>query len=235
MDGALPAGGTALETPIGILFPTNLTPDPETGLGRWSDADFVNALQKGIGKDGGHLIPAFPYTSYTHMRVADILDIKAYLATLAPVKNAAKSHEVFALPIVRRGVGAWKHLGLDETKFVVDPAQSESWNRGAYLVNGPGHCGECHTPRTLIMTSDTSRFLSGGLLAEGKGKMPSLRGLVERGRYKHAGDLASALQFGELMGYDKLSSGGMGKVQTNLSKLPEADVLAIATYLTSLK
>jgi mono/diheme cytochrome c family protein len=237
VDSALPAGGTALKTPIGILYPTNLTPDPETGLGRWSDADFVNAMQKGIGKDGGHLIPAFPYTSYTRMRVADILDIKAYLATLAPVKNAAKPHEVFALPIVRRGLGAWKYLGLDETKFVVDPAQSESWNRGAYLVNGPGHCGECHTPRTLLMTSDASRFLGGGPLPEGKGKgkMPSLRGLVERGRYKDARDVASALRFGEMMGYDKLSSGGMGKVQTNMFKLPEADVLAIAEYLTSLK
>ncbi len=235
VDAALPAGGTALKTPVGVLYPPNLTPDPETGLGLWTDVQFINAMQKGISHRGEHLIPAFPYTSYAHMRVEDVLDIKAYLATLAPVKNAAKAHEVFALPIVRRGLGLWKIVGFDETKWLADPAQTAGWNRGSYLVNGPGHCNECHTPRNLFMASDTSKFLAGGPHPEGKGKVPSLRGLVERARYKDVKDLVSAFQFGEAMGYDKMSSGGMGRVQANLAKLPETDVLAIAEYLTSLK
>lgn len=235
VDAILPAGGAPLKTPIGVLYPPNLTPDPETGLGTWSDLDFVNAMQKGISKGGEHLIPAFPYTSYAHMAVTDVLDIRAYLATLPPVKNAAKAHEVFALPLVRRGLGAWKYIGFDETKTAVDPAQTESWNRGNYLVNGPGHCNECHTPRTIFMSSDTSRFLAGGPHPEGVGKVPSLRGLVERGRYKDVKDVATALQFGAMFGYDTLAAGGMGKVQANLSKLPEADIAAIAEYLVSLK
>jgi mono/diheme cytochrome c family protein len=235
VDPALPAGGAPLKTPIGVLYPPNLTPDPETGLGLWSDADFVNAMQKGIGRSGTHLIPAFPYTSYTHMTVTDVLDVKAYLKTLAAVKHAAKPPDVFALAIVRRGLGAWKFVGLAETKILPDPAKSESWNRGNYLVNGPGHCSECHTPRTLFMASDTARFLAGGPHPEGVGKVPSLRGLVERGRYKDSKDLATALQFGAMFGYDTLAAGGMGKVQANMAKLPEADVAAIAEYLVSLK
>ena len=139
------------------------------------------------------------------------------------------------LPIVRFGLGGWKFLGLDETKTVADASQSETWNRGKYLVDGPGHCNECHTPRTLFMTSDTSKYLAGGPHPEGDGMVPSLRDLVGRKKYKDAADLTSALQFGEMMGYSKLSSGGMGKVQTNMSKLPEADVKAIAEYITSLK
>lgn len=235
IDAALPAGGAPLHTPVGTLYPPNITPDPETGIGQWSDIEFVNAMQKGIGRDGGHLIPAFPYTSYAHMRMEDVLDIKAYLATLPAVKNAVPPHSVFALPIVRRGLGAWKIIGLDETKTAADPAQSEGWNRGKYLVDGPGHCNECHTPRTIFMTSKTSAYLAGGPHPEGDGNVPSLRGLIERKRYKDAADLASALEFGEVMGYDKMSSGGMGKVQTNMSKLPAEDRMAIAEYLTSLK
>jgi mono/diheme cytochrome c family protein len=129
----------------------------------------------------------------------------------------------------------WKWIGLDTSPFVPDPAQSESWNRGAYLSNGPGHCGECHTPRTLFMTTDNSRFYEGGSHPEGDGKVPSLRDLIGRGRYKDVADLASALEFGEVMGYDKMSSGGMGAVQTNLSKLPKDDIAAIAEYLANLK
>jgi mono/diheme cytochrome c family protein len=235
IDAALPAGGTPLKTPIGTMYPPNITPDPETGIGNWSNLDFVNAMQQGIGRNGKHLIPAFPYTSYAHMKVEDVLDIKAYLASLAPVKNATPAHEVFAQPIVRRGLGAWKWIGFDDSKFKEDSAQSASWNRGAYLVNGPGHCNECHTPRTLFMTSDMSRFLAGGPHPEGDGKVPSIRDLVGRGKYKDAADLVLAFQNGEILGYEDMSSGGMGKVQANLAKLPEEDLKAIAEYLFSLK
>ena len=234
-DAAVPAGGKPLTTPIGILYPPNLTPDPETGLGKWSDVDFVNAMQRGLTPTGQHLIPAFPYTSYAHMKMEDVLDIKAYLASLPPVNNPTKPHDVPLQFVVRRGLGLWQWIGLDDAKFVPDPKQTESWNRGAYLVLGPGHCSECHTPRTIFMSSDNSRMFQGGPHPDGKGKVSSMRGLIERGRYKDAKDLVLAFQNGEELGYDKMSSGGMGEVRKHIASLPEADIAAIAEYVTSLK
>lgn len=231
----IPAGGKPFITPIGILYPPNLTPDRDTGLGYWTAVDFVNAMQKGLGPSDEHLIPAFPYTSYAHMKIEDILDIKAYLASFAAVKNTTKPHEIWFRPIVRRGLGLWKWIGFDESKWQADAAQTASWNRGNYLVNGPGHCSECHTPRTLFMSSDKARMFQGGPHPEGKGKVPSLRRLVERERYKDVADLVLAFQNGEALGYDKMSSGGMGEVRKNIALLPEDDVKAIADYITSLK
>ena len=169
------------------------------------------------------------------MTVEDVLDIKAYLASLPPVTNVAKPHEVFALPMVRRGLGLWQWIGLDDAKFAADANQTPSWNRGAYLVSGPGHCAECHTPRTIFMSSDISKMFQGGPHPEGKGKVPSLRDLAGRGRYKDTKDLVLAFQNGEELGYDKMSSGGMGEVRKNIAKLPEADMAAIAEYVMSLK
>jgi mono/diheme cytochrome c family protein len=230
----LPAGGRAFKTPIGTLYPINLTPDA-TGLGEWSEVQFISAVQNGVGRKGENLIPAFPYSSYSKMSEEDVRDLWAYLKSLPATKNEAPLHEVVGLPIVRRGLTFWKWIGFADAPFVADKNKSESWNRGAYLVNGPGHCNECHTPRTLFMTSDTDKFLAGGPHPDGEGRVPSLRDLNGRGRYKDAKDLASALEFGEVMGYDKMSSGGMAAVQTNMSKLPAADRKAIAEYLTSLK
>lgn len=231
----VPSGGKPLKTPIGVLYPPNLTPDNDTGLGKWDNLAFVNAMQRGLHPGGGHLIPAFPYTSYAKMTVNDVLDLKAYLATLPAVKNAVPANDVLAMPIVRRGLGLWKWVGLDETPFQADPAHSPAWNRGAYLVNGPGHCQECHTPRNLFLASDHSAAFMGGPHPDGKGKVPSLRGLIERNRYKDAADLVLAFQNGEAFGYDHMASGGMGEVQNNLSKLPDAELAAIAEYVVSLK
>lgn len=230
----LPSGGRPLNTPIGILYPPNITPDPETGIGNWSDLDFVNAVSRGVAPDGHHYIPAFPYTSYSRMSLEDILDLKAYVFGLPPVNAVNPRASLPLAPLLRRGLGLWKHLALSNEKWRPDPAQSESWNRGFYLVTGPGHCGECHTPRNLLMIADESRFLAGGPHPDGKGKVPSLRNLIGR-RYQNVKELVSAMRFGEAMGYDKLSSGGMGEVQSNLAKLPESDVRAIAEFLASLK
>lgn len=235
VDASLPAGGAPLKTPVGTLYPPNLTPDPETGLGSWSDIDFVNAVQRGISPAGRHYIPAFPYTSYAAMAVEDVLDIKAYLATLTPV-NAPETASVLPLDIIlRRGIGLWKLIGLDTTPWRPDQSHGDSWNRGAYLVNGPGHCAECHTPRTLLMARDNAQAFAGGPHPEGVGKVPSLRNLVGRGRYKDQKDIASALQYGEIFGYDKISASGMGQVQMNIARLPQSDIAAIAEYLVSLE
>jgi len=234
-DASLPSGGAPLKTPIGTFYPPNLTPDPDSGIGKTSELEFINALQRGISRGGSHDIPAFPYTSYAAMKTEDVLDIRSYLMTLTPVKADNKPADIPFPFILRRGIGLWKYIGFSDAKWQPDPNQTASWNRGAYLVNGPGHCGECHTPRNIFMVRDDARAFAGGPHPEGEGRVPSLRGLVERQRYKDAKDLVSAMQFGETLGYDKLSSGGMGAVQSNLSKLPEADVQAIAEYLISLK
>lgn len=235
-DASLPSGGFALATPVGTFFPPNLTPDVETGIGRWKRWHFINAMKRGLSPDGQHYLPAFPYTSYAAMTVEDLTDIFAYLKSLSAVRSERKAVDIPALSVVRRGTGVWKALAFSDATYVPDETQTVQWNRGAYLVKGPGHCSECHTPRNFAMMPDFSRYLAGGPHPEGgKDKVPSLRDLIGRKRYKDAKDLVSAFQYGEAFGYDKMSSGGMGAVQTNLSKLPVEDLEAIAVYLTSLK
>jgi mono/diheme cytochrome c family protein len=233
-DDALPSGGAAFATPVGTFYPQNLTPDSETGIGSWTAAEFVTAMTRGLSPDGRHFFPAFPYTSYRRMPVEDLLDLRAYLMGLEPVRSPARPPAVPLPWLARRGVGVWKRVGLERGLFEPDPARDETWNRGAYLVNGPGHCGECHTPRNALMVMDEDRHLEGGPHPRGEGHVPDLTDLVGRGRYTDASDLTLALMYGETFGYDKLSSGGMAEVQMNLARLPEAEVRAIAEYLISL-
>jgi mono/diheme cytochrome c family protein len=234
-DKTLPSGGHPLATPVGILYPPNITPDVTTGIGTWSDADFVNAMQLGLDPHGRHLVPAFPYTSYARMAVGDVLDIKAWLMSLPAVFAPNRPPDVDLLWLVRRGIGLWKFLALDNRQFTPDPRHDAAWNTGAYLVKGPGHCGECHTPRNIFLVSRMDHWLEGGRHPDGTGKVPSLHDLAGRGRYKDAADLALAFQWGEAFGYDKMSSGGMGSVRANLAQMPQADLEAIADYLMSLK
>ncbi|WP_170984167.1 c-type cytochrome [Rhodoligotrophos defluvii] len=231
---ALPTGGEAFVTPVGTFYPPNLTPDAETGIGRWSAADLANALMHGVAPDGTLLMPALPYTSYRNMQLTDVVDLHAYLMRLQPVRNAVPPHDVPGLALIRPLLGWWQSLAMRGEPFRPDPARSAAWNRGAYLVRGPGHCGECHTPRNGLMIADNGRFLAGGPHPEGSGRVPSLRGLIERGEFASVEDLADALEYGEAFGYDGLSSGGMGEVQANLSQLPRQDLEAIAEYVTSL-
>jgi mono/diheme cytochrome c family protein len=234
-ERGLPTGGTPLRTPVGVFYPQNLTPDPETGIGRWTEADFVNAMTRGISPRGTHYFPAFPYLSYRAMTTGDLLDLRAYLMSLPPVRSSARPADVPLLPLARRGVGLWKLVALRRPPWSPGPGHSPSWTRGAYLANGPGHCGECHTPRNLLMIPDETRHFAGGPHPAGEGKVPSLRGLLARKRYKDADDLVLALQNGETLGYEHLSSGGMARIQESLARLPEADLRAMAEYLLSLE
>lgn len=236
-EKTLPSGGRPFPTPVGTFFPQNLTPDPETGIGRWSEVDFVNSMWRGISPRGLHYFPAFPYTSFRFMRIEDVLDLRAYLMSLPPVRSPPREADVPLGSLARRVVGLWKRLALDDRTHAsgADPDRGTAWNRGRYLVWGVGHCGECHTPRNWLMVLDETRALAGGSHPRGEGDVPSLRGLVARKRYKDAADLVLAFQYGETFGYDKLSSGGMGDIQENLARLPEDDLRAIAEYLVSLR
>jgi mono/diheme cytochrome c family protein len=158
------AGGRPIATPLGRIYSTNITPDREAGIGSWSAADLKRALREGIGADGRHLFPAFPYTFYTRMTDTDIVDLYAYLRTIKPARDIPPENDPafrFRLPMA-----AWKALNLDAGAYRPDPAKSAEWNRGAYLVQGPGHCGACHTPRTWTLAEQASAPLRGAVMRD---------------------------------------------------------------------
>src|SRR3984893_17778964 len=143
-------GGLALGSPFGTFYAPNISPDAKDGSGGWSEADFVTAMWGVTAPGGSRPLPAFPYDSYRHMQLADARDLFAYLKTLPPVTGKVRDHDL-AFPFnIRRLVGSWKFLFLKGGPYVPDPSQSAQWNRGAYLVNGPGHCAECHSPRNFL-------------------------------------------------------------------------------------
>src|SRR6478672_1836653 len=168
------AGGRCLKTPFGVFNVPNISPDKETGIGNWSTLDFVNAMKRGIGPGGEHLYPAFPYTSYQRMTYEDLIDLKAYLDTLPAVKQKTPPHELAFPYNIRRGLGLWQLLYVDGKTFTPDTKASDELNRGAYLVEGPGHCGECHSPRNVFGGIIKERRFAGGLDPEGKGWIPNI-------------------------------------------------------------
>jgi mono/diheme cytochrome c family protein len=229
------AGGLALKTPFGTFHAPNISPDPEHGIGGWSMAEFVTSMKFGVGRGGTHLYPAFPYTSYQRMRVEDVMDLKAYLDTLPPVATDAPGHELPFPFSIRRGLGLWQLLYVDGTSFMPDPAKSDdAISRGAYLVRGPGHCGECHSPRNVIGGIDSSRAYAGGPAPEGDGTIPNITPDEETGIGSWSEDeIVEAFQTGTKPNFDDFS-GPMKHVQENLAKLAPEDLAAIAAYLKSL-
>ncbi len=144
------AGGLSIDTPFGTLVSANITPDPRFGIGAWSDAEFVRSMQRGIAPGGRHLYPAMPYPFFTRATRADLIAIRAYLATLDPVADAVETNRL-PLPFsIRASMIVWNGLNFSAGEFRVDPSRPAEWNRGAYLVNGLGHCGACHTPKNLL-------------------------------------------------------------------------------------
>ena len=160
--GAAYAGGFAFVLPFGTLYSTNITPDKATGIGNYTDAQFLGAVHRGVRRDGANLYPAMPYTSYTYMTDADALAIKAYLFSLAPVDSPNKPIAL-AFPFNQRwAMGVWSALFNANERFKPDTEKSAEWNRGAYLVEGLAHCGACHTPRNALGAEKPSASFSGG-------------------------------------------------------------------------
>jgi mono/diheme cytochrome c family protein len=163
--GAAPfSGGRPLTSPFGVVYSANLTPDPETGIGRWTPDAFYRALHLGIRADGQYLYPVFPYIYFTRMSRADSDDIYAYLRTVAPVRKSPPRNKLPFPFNIRALIGVWNALYFRPGEFVPDPAESPEWNRGAWLVTGPGHCGGCHTPKTALGGDNNRRALSGETL-----------------------------------------------------------------------
>jgi len=227
-------GGRVLATPFGKFHVPNISSDKVHGIGAWSVLDFVNAMKFGVRRDGAHLYPAFPYTSYQRMTLTDLIDLKAYLDTLPAVATDVPPHELSFPFNIRRGLGLWKLLYVDGRTFVPDPKASAEVNRGAYLVEGPGHCGECHSPRNLIGGVIASRAYSGGPAPAGDGTIPNITTdqATGIGSWSHD-DIVTLLETGFTPSFDAIG-GDMVPVQRNLAKLTAADRSAIASFLKTL-
>jgi mono/diheme cytochrome c family protein len=224
-------GGLGLKSPFGTFYVPNISPDPNDGIGGWSEAQFVTAMLRGTSPAAEHYYPAFPYPSYQRIRTEDLRDLFAHLKTLPQVAGKVRGHDLPFPFTVRRGLGLWKLLYLDGEPFRPDPGQSPEWNRGAYLVNGPGHCAECHSPRNLLGGIKTGQRFAGGPNPEGEGWVPNIT--QARLRDWSKGDIEEVLASGQLPDGDSVG-GPMVPVVRNTSQLPAADRAAIATYIKSL-
>jgi mono/diheme cytochrome c family protein len=233
-QGAFLAGGRSLATPFGTFYTSNITPDPETGIGGWSTGEFVQAMTKGVAPEGHDYYPAFPYTSYANMTVQDLADLKAYLDTVEPVANPVPPHELEFPYSLRPLLKPWKAIFFREDGIEPDPNQSASWNRGAYLVRGPSHCGECHTPRNPLGARDESRQLAGTRDGPDGKPVPNITPDPEAGIGGWSPtDITFALQTGILPDGDVLGGAMSEVVRDSTGHLTQEDRTAIAEYLLS--
>jgi mono/diheme cytochrome c family protein len=225
------AGGRALKTSFGTFYGPNITPHPQAGIGRWTEADFVRALRLGVRPDGAHLFPAFPYPSYTKITDADLRDLWAYLRTLPPSGRANQAHALRFPFGWRFLIAGWKWLFFTPGPFVADPKASQQVNRGAYLVQALGHCGECHTPRNFLGGPKRGRYLAGGKGPEGK-RIANLT--PTRLKKWSDGELKEILTTALTPDGDVLAESMGEVVQNTTSRLTPADVAALIAYLRSL-
>ncbi|WP_202962354.1 c-type cytochrome [Congregibacter litoralis] len=238
-NGPSMAGGLDFETPYGTIYSTNITPDTETGIGGWTLEEFTVAMRQGERPDGSHLYPVFPYTAFTKVSDEDIAAIYAYLQTLDPVSYKPPENDLGFPYNQRWGLKVWKSAFFDEGRFEADPARSEEWNRGAYLVEGLGHCSMCHSPRNAAGGLDGDLLMTGGVYmerVEGKLSAWSAPNLTSAdnglGKWSHD-DIADYLK----LGFSQRSGvfGPMNNVVVNsTSRMSAEDVSAMTTYLQSL-
>ncbi|MBM4221020.1 MAG: c-type cytochrome, partial [Gammaproteobacteria bacterium] len=235
-EGAVPlAGGRRLETPFGIFYSPNLTPDRKTGIGGWTDDDFRAALRHGRAPDGSPYYPVFPYPAYAGMNDADVLAIAAWLRSIPPIQSPVPPHDLPWYLRSRWLMLGWNLLYFDPQPFEADPARDADWNRGAYLVRHLGHCGECHTPRNVLGARDDACELAGNPDGPDGEKIPNIR--QDRaggiGRWTTE-DLLLFLEMGMLPDGDFTGSSMSAVIDDNTSQLTADDRRAIAAYLKSL-
>ncbi len=229
------AGGRALETPFGVFYSTNITPDDETGIGRWSEADFVRAMREGLSPDGEHYFPVFPYPSFSGLTDGDLADMKVYLDSLPAVRRANREPDA-PFPFSWRGsVTGWKLVNFTPKTLEPDPSRSEGWNRGRYLVEAAAHCGECHTPRTLTGGLDASMELAGSREGPEGELAPNITPHDDTGigSWSRA-DLVWYLEMGLKPDGDDTQGLMAEVIQHGYANLPREDLEAIAGYLGTL-
>lgn len=223
------SGGLEVKTDFGIFRVPNVSPDKETGIGGWSTLDFANAVLRGVSPGGAHFYPAFPYSSYTRMTIEEVIDLKAFMDTLPAVSNRVADHDLGFPFSIRRGVGVWKFFYFSPKPVLALADATDILKRGQYLVEGPGHCGECHTSRDMLGGLKKSLWLAGAPNPEGKGTIPNITP-GEGGLTWSEQEIVDTFKTGFTPDFDTLG-GRMGAVQENLSHLPDADLRAIAAYL----
>ena len=230
--GPVFAGGRAIETPFGNILAPNITPDAATGIGAWTDAQFDDAVRRGIGRGGKHLYPAMPFTAYTRMSKSDVLAIRAYLSTLEPVSNKVVANQLPFPFSVRASMRLWDLLYFNPGKFAPDPQQSAEVNRGRFLVDGPGHCGACHTAKNVMGGDKSGEYLQGGRLQGWFA--PNITNDDLRGLGKWSpDDVVAYLK----TGHNRITAatGPMAEaVAFSTSRMNDDDLHAIAAYLKSL-
>ncbi len=231
-DKLILGGGMALESPYGAFPVPNISPHDD-GIGRWSMLDFVNAMQRGVSPRGKHYYPAFPYTSYARMRIEDVMDLKAFLDTLPAAAGQVDGPRLQFPWSIRRGIGAWKRRYLRTAPVVSIEIADDTVRRGQALVEGPGHCGECHTPRDRFGGLDAERWLAGAPNLEGKGRIPNITPAGKNLSDWSARNIAYYLKSGFTPDFDTVG-GTMVAVQENMAKLSNADREAIAAYLQAI-
>jgi mono/diheme cytochrome c family protein len=224
------AGGRPFKLPFGTIYTPNITPDPSTGIGAWTNAEFLRAVHKGIGRQGQRLYPAFPYASYTLLTDDDVMSIRRYLATV-PAVVQRNDLNTFRFPFNQRWLMAvWSSFFSPNERFRPVAERSDQWNRGAYLVEAAGHCGECHTPRTLMQAMDTRRKFAGGQ-AEGWNAYNITGDRLSGVGAWSPEDLASYLSKGHAPGHG-VASGPMAEaVELSTSRMTASDIKAMVTYL----
>ncbi|SED00688.1 Cytochrome c, mono-and diheme variants [Rhizobiales bacterium GAS191] len=225
-------GGLALHSPFGTFYVPNISPELQDGIGSWTEAQFVTALNKGTSPDGRHYYPALPYTSYQEIKIDDLRDLFAYIKTLPPIQGKVRGHDLPFPFTIRRGIGLWKLLFLDGKSFEPDPSKGAAWNRGAYLANGPGHCAECHSPRNILGAVIASQRFAGGPNPDGRGFVPNITQLALKGWSEQ--DIADLLETGQTPDGDFVGS-SMNEEVRGTRQLSPDDRAAIATYIKSLQ
>lgn len=226
-------GGLEMSSDFGTFLVPNISADPVHGIGGWTTIQFVNAMMLGVSPAGRHYYPAFPYTSYTRMNVQDVIDLKAFLDSQAPVDRQVGGHQLGFPWSFRRGIGLWKIRYLKQGAVVDTTDQDALIQQGRYLVEGPGHCGECHTPRDEFGGLQTGWWLAGAPNPDGEGTVPNITPHQDGLKPWSQADIAYYLESGFMPDYDTVG-GSMVEVQENMAKLPEQDREAIAAYLKAI-
>ena len=226
-------GGLVLKSPFGNFHAPNISMDLDDGIGAWGFIDFANAVQRGVSPGGEHYYPAFPYTSYARMTLADVADLWAYFKTLPEVKGIQPGHELPFPFNIRRTLGGWKFLFFKQGPVLALDNASETVKRGQYLAEGPGHCGECHTPRNALGGPKFAQWLAGGANPEGKGNIPNITGGEGGISAWSEAEIASALKDGFKPDFDTLGS-SMAQVVLNWAHVSDEDRAAVAAYLKAI-
>ena len=227
------SGGAPIHSPFGTFHAPNISSSPTAGIGGWTLAEFGDAMTRGVGRRGEHLYPSFPYGSYARMTPDDINDLFGFIRTLPASDAVAPAHELPFPFNIRLSLGGWKFLYLDDHPRVALTDASDMVKRGQYLVEGPGHCGECHTPRDMLGGFRSDQWLAGGPNPEGEGTIPNITpGGKSIGSWSEA-DIASYLETGFTPEFDSVG-GTMVEVQKNMAELSASDREAIAAYLKAI-